>query len=238
MIKGCVFAGRVEDGLRLLEEMKSFGIKPNDFTYVTLLPGLCDAEKMSEAQAIVKEMVGRHIALKDNSIFIRLMTSQCKLGNIDAAEDVLNAMIRLSIPTETVHYGVLIENFCKAGAYDRAVKLLDMLIEKQIVLSSQGALEVESAAFNSVVEYLCNNGQTKKAETFYRQLMKIGIQDQVAFNNLIRGHSEEGSPDSAFELLKIMIRRKVPSEGSAFKLLIESYLKKGEPAMLKRLLIV
>ena len=70
MVKGYVSVGQVDDGLRLFDEMKSFGIKPNDVTYTTLLPGLCDAEKMPETRSILKEMVEKHIAPKDNSIFI------------------------------------------------------------------------------------------------------------------------------------------------------------------------
>ncbi|KAK9292506.1 hypothetical protein L1049_020479 [Liquidambar formosana] len=230
MIKGYVSVGRVDDGLRLFEEMNSFGIKPNAVTYSTLLPGLCDAGKMPEARNILKEMVEKYFAPKDNSIFMRLISCQCKAGNLDAAADVLKAMIRLSIPTEAGHYGILIENFCKAGAYDQAIKLLDKLIEKEIILGPPSALEMEPSAYNPMIKYLCNHGQTGKAETLFRQLMKKGVQDPVAFNNLIRGHSKEESPDSAFEILKIMGRRGVPREADAYRLLIESFLRKGEPA--------
>ncbi|GMH07150.1 hypothetical protein Nepgr_008990 [Nepenthes gracilis] len=230
MIKGYVSVSKVDDALRMFEEMKSFDIKPNATTYTTLLPGLCDAMKMSEARIILKEMVEKHISPNDNSIFTRLLNCQCKSGDLAAATDVLEAMIRMRIPTEAGHYGALIENFCKANIYDRAVKLLDKLIEKEIILRPQSTLEMESNAYNPMIEYLCNYGQTEKAETLFRQLMKKGVQDPIAFNNLIRGHSKEGSPDSAFEMLKIMIRRGVPSQADSYKLLIESFLKKGEPA--------
>ncbi|GFZ11396.1 tetratricopeptide repeat (TPR)-like superfamily protein [Actinidia rufa] len=196
---------RNDDALRLLEDMKSYDIKPNAVTYSTLLPGLCDAEKMPEAQNFLKEMVKNYIAPKDNGIFVRLLSGQCKAGNLDAAVDMLKAMIRL-------------------------INLLDKLIEKDIILRPQNTLEMEPSAYNPMITYLCSNGQTGKAEFFFRQLMKRGVQDSIAFNNIICGHSTEGTPDSAFEILKIMIRRKVPAEGCAYKLLIESYLKKGEPA--------
>ena len=230
MIKGYVSSGRVDDGLRLFEEMKAVGVKPNDFTYSTLLPGLCDAEKMSEARQILTEMVDKYIAPKDNSIFMRLLSCQCKHGDLDAAMHVLKAMIRLSIPTEAGHYGILIENCCKAGVYDRAVKLLDKLVEKEIILKPQSTLEMEASAYNPIIQYLCDHGQTGKAETFFRQLLKKGIQDEVAFNNLIRGHSKEGNPELAFEILKIMGRKSVSRDAESYKLLIKSYLSKGEPA--------
>ncbi|KAE8665248.1 hypothetical protein F3Y22_tig00112637pilonHSYRG00069 [Hibiscus syriacus] len=100
MIKGYVVVEKVDDGLRLFEEIKSFGTQPNAPTYSTLLPGLCDVGKTNEAKTILKDMVERYIAPKDNSIFIKLLNSQCKSGDMKAASDVLKAMIRLSIPSE------------------------------------------------------------------------------------------------------------------------------------------
>ncbi|OMO88493.1 hypothetical protein CCACVL1_08359 [Corchorus capsularis] len=230
MIKGYVAAEQVDDGLRLFEEMKSSGIKPNATTYSTLLPGLCDAGKITEAKDILKEMVNRYIAPKDNSIFIKLLISQCKSGDLSAAHDVLRGMMRLSIPTEAGHYGVLIENFCKANEFDQAIKLLDKLVEKEIVLRPQSSVDMEASAYNPIIEYLCHHGQTGKAEVFFRQLMKQGVLDPIAFNNLIRGHAKEGNPALAFEILQIMGRRGLPKDADAYKLLIESYLRKGEPA--------
>lgn len=51
---------------------------------------------------------------------------------------------------------------------------------------------------------MCNNGSTNKAETFVRQLMKKGVDDKAAFNRLIRGHTKEGVPEVAQEILTIM----------------------------------
>lgn len=230
MLKGFVDVGKVDRAFEVFEEMKDCGIKPNAVTFTTLLPGLCDADKMVEAGNVLGEMVERYIAPKDNSVFMKLIECQCKGGNLDAAVDVLKAMIRLSIPTEAGHYGVLIENFCKANVYDRAEKLLDKLIEKDIVLRPENSYEMEASAYNRMIEYLCDNGKTAKAETFFRQLMKKGVLDPVAFNNLMCGHSKEGNPESALEIATIMSRRKVHSDEYSYRLLIESYLRKGEPA--------
>uniref|UniRef100_A0A1J3HA90 Pentatricopeptide repeat-containing protein n=1 Tax=Noccaea caerulescens TaxID=107243 RepID=A0A1J3HA90_NOCCA len=229
MIKGYLAEGRVDDGLRVFEEMRSFGIEANATTYSTLLPGLCDAGKMVEAKNVLKSMMARHIAPKDNSIFLKLLVSQSKAGDMAAATEVLKAMATLNVPAEAGHYGVLIENQCKANAYNRAIKLLDVLVEKEIILRHQDTLEMEPSAFNPIIEYLCDNGQTSKAEVLFRQLMKRGVQDQDALNNLIRGHAKEGNPDSSYEILKIMSRRKVPREANAYELLIKSYMSKGEP---------
>ncbi|KAF8395682.1 hypothetical protein HHK36_019632 [Tetracentron sinense] len=193
MIKGYVSMGKVDDGMRLFDEMCSFGMKPNDITYSTLLPRLCDAEKMPEAQKLLKEMVKRHIAPKDNSIFCRLISCQCKSGNLDADADVLQGMIRLSIPTEVGHYGVLIENFCKAGLYDSAVKLLDMVVEKEIILNPQKSCEMHSEEDkilpeNNKKRRLKTPSQVEALETFYNEhkypteLMKSQVAERLGLS--------------------------------------------------------
>ncbi|GAB2209454.1 hypothetical protein Drorol1_Dr00026670 [Drosera rotundifolia] len=229
MIKGYSSVCKVDDAVRMFEEMKSYNIKPNATTYTTLLSGHCDAAKMTEAEKVLKEMVESHAAPKDNSIFVRLLYGQCKVGNLDAASHVLKAMIRLSIPTEAGHYGILIENFYKGKQYDRAVNLLDKVIEKELILRPESTLDMEASAYNPMIEYLCSNGHTAKAETLLRQLMKKGVQDPKAFNNLIQGHAKEGKPEAAFEMLKIMIKRGVKTQGNSFVLITKSFLKKGNP---------
>ena len=109
----------------------------NAVTDTALLSGLCDVGKVAEAPKVLREMIERCIAPKDNSIFMKLLTTQCKSSDLNAAADVLNAMIRLSIPTQAGRSGVLIANFCKREMFDLAIKLLDKLVEKEIILRPQ-----------------------------------------------------------------------------------------------------
>ncbi|XP_058003491.1 pentatricopeptide repeat-containing protein At2g37230-like [Hevea brasiliensis] len=123
-----------------------------------MINGYYRFRKMEEAEKLFVEMKGMNVALTvisyttvtNNSIFLSLLSSQCRAGDLRAAEDVQKAMIRLSIPTEAGHYGVLIENFCKVEEYDRAMKFLDKLVEKEIILRPQSTLEMESNAYNRI----------------------------------------------------------------------------------------
>ncbi|KAL9443898.1 hypothetical protein AB3S75_017137 [Citrus x aurantiifolia] len=72
----------------MLEEMKSCNVKPNAVTDTALLPGLCDMGKVAEVPKVLREMVERYIAPKDNSIFMKLLTAQCKSSDLNAAADV------------------------------------------------------------------------------------------------------------------------------------------------------
>ncbi|EPS72095.1 hypothetical protein M569_02663, partial [Genlisea aurea] len=233
LIKGYVDNDRIDDAMRMVEEMKGVGIKPNAVTYSTLLPGLCNADHISSAAAMLKEVVGKRITLKDHSIFMRLISSLCETSNLDAAANVLDSMVRLGVPAEPGHYGVLIKSFFEAGRYDEGVKLLDSLIEKDIVMRPENTHHLEPDSYNPMIEYLCSNGQTAKAEALFRQLMKLGVLDAAAFNALVVGHSREGAPASASEILRITARRSIPIERASYESVIRSYLDKNDPSEAK-----
>ena len=55
---------------------------------------------------------------------------------------------------------------------------------------------MEASVYNPVIEHLCLNGETGKAENFFRQLMKTAVKDSAAFNSLVRGHSKDAQKAS------------------------------------------
>ncbi|KAE8667851.1 hypothetical protein F3Y22_tig00112354pilonHSYRG00009 [Hibiscus syriacus] len=119
------FKLRLDTANRFYEDMKTRGIAPDAVMYNTLINGYTRFKRMEEAEKLFVEMKAKNLAPT-------------------AASDVLKAMIRLSIPTEAGNYGVLIENFCKANEFDQAIKLLDKLVENEIVLRLENSLEIES----------------------------------------------------------------------------------------------
>ncbi|CAI9783181.1 unnamed protein product [Fraxinus pennsylvanica] len=135
--------------------------------------------------------------------------------------DVLKAMIRLSIPAEAGHYGILIENFCKASQYNNAVKLLDKLTEKEIILRPQSTLHMEPSAYNPIIEYLCNNGQTAKAEILLRQLMKMGVQEPIA------SYLKKNESADAKTTLDSMIENGHLLDSSLYRSVMESLFEDG-----------
>lgn len=232
MIKGLMGSGRVDEGLRLFGEMRAKEMRTTERTYAALMPWLCDdAERTADAKKVFDEMAERRITPKDKdkSVFLRLIASMFESGDLDGAVEVHKAMGRFRVRRDSCYYGLLIEGLCRGDRFDKAVEMLDELLQRE-VLAPLDSAPLEPSAYNPIIEYLCGNGSTAKAEMLFRQLMKRGVDDKVAFNHLIRGHAKEGKPESAFEILSIMTRRGVESDADAYELLVESFLKKGEPA--------
>uniref|UniRef100_A0ACD5WS15 Uncharacterized protein n=2 Tax=Avena sativa TaxID=4498 RepID=A0ACD5WS15_AVESA len=231
MIKGYVEANKVEEAVRLFTEMGEKGLRLSEKTFAALMPGLCDDEgKAAEARKAVEDMAERRLTPKDKSVFLRLVTTLCKAGDLDGALEVHKKSGQFKhVLVDPRQYGVLMEGLCAGGKCDGAVEVLDDLLEKGTLLSPKSPV-LEAPAYNPVIEYLCNNGNTNKAETFFRQLMKKGVDDKSAFNSLIRGHAKEGALEAAQEILAIMTRRGVSTDPHSHALLVDGFLKKNEPA--------
>ncbi|CAA6666440.1 unnamed protein product [Spirodela intermedia] len=235
LIKGYASSGKVGEALRFFAQMVEKGIKPTEQTYSALLPGLCgDMERLGEAKKLLGEMTERHIGLRDGSVFLNLISGLCGAGRLDEALQVLPMMEGLKARADLSHYNFLLENLCRESRYDRAVEMVDEVVEKGVLLDPRSSSsEMSPGAYNPVIEYMCRNGLTKKAEALFRQLMKKGADDPVAFDNLIRGHAREGTPESAADILAIVNRRGVTTESDAYAMLVESFLGKGDPAVAK-----
>ncbi|CAL9080709.1 unnamed protein product [Musa acuminata var. zebrina] len=231
MIKGYVCSGRVDDGLRMFSEMGEKGLGFSEKTFAALMPGLCDdVGRAAEAQKALNEMAKLRLTPNDKSIFLRLVTSLCESGDLEGALEVHRKTSQFNhVVVDPMQYGVLLESLCKGEKHESAIALLDELLEKGTMQSPQ-YLTLEPSAYNPMIEYLCDHGDTKKAEAFFRQLMKKGVDDKVAFNSLIRGHAKEGMPEAASEILTIMTHHGVPTDADSYVLLVESFLKKSEPA--------
>jgi pentatricopeptide repeat protein len=237
MIKGYVTAEKVEDAVSLFAEMGEKGLRLSEKTFSALMPGLCDDEgKVAEARKAVDNMAELRLTPKDKSVFLRIVMMLCKAGDLDGALEVHKKSGQFKhVLVDPRQYGVLMEGLCAGGKSDAAVEVLDELMEKGTLLSPKSPV-LEASAYNPVIEYLCSNGSTNKAETFFRQLMKKGVDDKAAFNSLICGHAKEGMPEAAQEILAIMTRRGVPTNPGSHALLVDSFLKKNEPADAKRAL--
>ncbi|RCV05906.1 hypothetical protein SETIT_1G120100v2 [Setaria italica] len=231
MIKGYVEATKVEEAVALFTEMGEKGLRLSEKTFAALMPGLCDDQgRVAEARKAVDDMAERRLTPKDKSVFLRLVRTLCTAGDLDGALEVHRKSGQFKhVLVDPRQYGVLMEGLCAGGKCDSAVEVLDELMEKGTLLSPKSPV-LEASAYNPVIEYLCNNGSTTKAETFFRQLMKKGVDDKVAFNSLIRGHAKEGVPEAAQEILAIMTRREVPTDPESHALLVDSFLKKNEAA--------
>ncbi|AQK67735.1 Pentatricopeptide repeat-containing protein [Zea mays] len=181
MIKGYVEGNRVEEAVALFAEMAEKGLRLSEKTFAALMPGLCDDQgRVAEARKAVDDMAERRLTPKDKSVFLRLVTTLCKAGDLDGALEVHWKSGQFKhVLVDPRQYGVLMEGLCAGGKCETAIEVLDELMEKGTLLSPKSPV-LEASAYNPVIEFLCSN-VTENMDVAHKILEAL----------FTRGHVEE-----------------------------------------------
>ncbi|CAK9319216.1 unnamed protein product [Citrullus colocynthis] len=230
LIRGYCAKREIDNALAVFEEMVNQGLKANNITYNTLIKGLCEAQKFEKIKEILEATAADGTFSPDTCTFNTLMHCHCHAGNLDDALKVFERMTELKTRPDSATYSVLVRSLCQGGHYEKAEDLLDKLLERKVLLSGDGCKPLV-AAYNPIFRYLCENGKTKKAEKVFRQLMRRGTQDPPSYKTLIMGHCNEGTFESGYELLVLMLRKDFLPDLEIYESLINGLLHKDKPVL-------
>lgn len=223
LIRGYCAKREIEEALDVFTEMVGEGIKPNHITCNTIIKGLCETQKLD----MVKEILGDATFVPDTCTFNTILSAHCNRENLDEALKAFEKMKELNVEQDSATYSVLIRALCHKGSFDKAEELLDEIYEQEILVHDDNCTPL-TASYNPVFKYLCGNGKTTKAERVFRQLMKRGKPDPLAFETLILGHCKEGTFEDGYKLVLLMLRKDFVPNIKIYESLIEGLLRKGE----------
>ncbi|KAL1559344.1 DNA helicase [Salvia divinorum] len=226
LIRGYCGKGEIEEALDVLKEMVGKGIKPNHITYNTIIKGLCEAQRLD----MMKEVLGDEDDARfvpDSCTFNTILSAHCDRETLDEAFNVFEKMKELKVERDSATYSILICALCNNKSFDKAEELLDEIYEQKILLRDRSSTPL-TASYNPVFKHLCANGKTKKAERVFRQLMRRGKPDPLAFETLILGQCREGAFEDGYKLLILMLRRDLVPSMKIYESLIDGLLREGK----------
>nr|AYM00573.1 pentatricopeptide repeat protein [Salvia miltiorrhiza] len=232
LVRGYCGKGEIEDALDMLREMVGKGIKPDHITYNTIIKGLCEAQKLDMVKEILGEcqVVDDARFVPDSCTFNTILSAHCHRENLDEALKVFEKMKELEVEQDSATYSTLIRALCNKKSFDKAEELLDEVYEQEILVRDKGSTPL-TASYNPIFKHLCENGRTKKAERVFRQLMRRGKMDPLAFETLILGHGREGAFEDGYKLVILMLRRDLVPSIKIYESLIDGLLRKGEASL-------
>ncbi|KAL9163639.1 hypothetical protein ABFS82_06G054400 [Erythranthe guttata] len=225
LIRGYCGKREIEEAFDVFREMIGGGITPNEITCNTLIQGLCESRKFDMIKEVLRECGGTIVP--DTCTFNTMMNAHCNSGNLEEALIFFEKMKEMNVKRDSATYSVIIRALCEKGSFEKAEELLDELFGEEILLRGDNCTPI-IAAYNPIFNYLCTNGKTKKAERVFRQLMKRGTHDPIAFETLIFGQCKEGNFQDAHNLLILMLRRDFLPSVKIYESLIDGLLKKKE----------
>ncbi|KAJ0977673.1 hypothetical protein J5N97_013147 [Dioscorea zingiberensis] len=232
LMKAFGHAGKVDQVLRLLREMKGSGLSPNVFCYNTAINALVLADHLIEAEALFEEMISSGVRPNIASYNILVKLYSCYSFQFDMAYTVMEDMVRHGCRPDSTTYSTLIAGFCRAGRIEEALRALDLMLGEKCPPSVR--------TFTPIVQGYCLEGKIDKARVFMdfmestrcppnvvtynilvEALCKIGRFDQVekildesilkgwkpnvvTYNTYMNGLCKWGKVREAFGQLKVM----------------------------------
>ncbi|KAG9457226.1 hypothetical protein H6P81_001734 [Aristolochia fimbriata] len=237
------------EATNILKEMEDMGVKPDPFTYVTLIHGMCSCGRSDLAYQLL--LVIRNSGMEMGNISYNVVISAfCKEAKLEEAEVVLEDMRLQGVAPDVHSYSSLIYEYCKCRNFSRAFSLYDEMVSKDIKiicsamingyceagyaaeanrlfisLFRQGVCVTQSACSNLVIS-LCKEGEVVKAFKAFEMLLALDVTlDELAYSKLIATHSREGNMTKAWQVYQNSVQKGVPTDVIMYTALINGFCK-------------
>uniref|UniRef100_A0A7N0RC12 Pentatricopeptide repeat-containing protein n=1 Tax=Kalanchoe fedtschenkoi TaxID=63787 RepID=A0A7N0RC12_KALFE len=210
MIDGFGKGGRVDRSLELFAQMGIKGCAPNFVTYRVLINHCCDAGLLDEAHKLLEEMKGTYWPL-DTAASRKVIEGYSRefLSSIGLLAEIAQ---NPSFPVVVAPvYRLVIDNFCKAGKLEVALKLLEEISSSPYSIATQDM-------YYSLIKSLSLANKTEKAFELYAEMIKRGgIPDIDIFFHLINVLIQKGKWEEALLLSDGICQTVSISTGLLFK---------------------
>ncbi|XP_024518665.1 pentatricopeptide repeat-containing protein At1g62670, mitochondrial [Selaginella moellendorffii] len=224
LISGHLKEGRVDDASRLFERMLSGGqrwSKPNLRTFNIMIHGLCKANKVGEADALVRRMEDECGVAPDEFTFNTIIDGHFKAGDSKGALSLFKEMARLGRCRCSVTLNTVVTGLCKAGEVDRAVTL---------VRDSASARQATVFMYNVVIDKFAKLGRFEASKQLFQEMSRFGCHpDSVTFTILVSESCKQRRTHEALELVEQMTKNKGCSWTTLpFNMVLNALAKSGE----------
>ncbi|XP_051146897.1 pentatricopeptide repeat-containing protein At2g17525, mitochondrial isoform X2 [Andrographis paniculata] len=215
LMKGFCVTNRIGDGFKLLQVLKSHGIKVNVVVYNTLIYALCKNGKLGRARSLMHEMK----ELSDVTFNI-LISAYCDANNLVQALVMLEKCFNHGFVPDVVTLTKVVEIMCHSDRLWEAVEVLERVEGKG------GTLDV--VAYNTLLKGFVKAGKAGAAHGFLKQMeLKGCLPNTETYNVVISGFCATWMLDSAIETFYEMQRMGVPWNFFTFDTLIHGLCSSG-----------
>jgi len=193
LIDGLGKSGKVDIGLQLFTQMSTHGCAPNYVTYRVLINHCCAAGLLDEAHSLLCEMKQTYWPkyLQGYCFAVQGFSKKfiASLGLLEEMES------HGTVPIAPV-YGLLIDNFAKAGRLVKALELHKEMIE---VAPSQNI--TSHGTYASLIQALCLASHPEEAFELYSEMTRKGVVPELSvFVCLIKGLFKVNKWNEALQL--------------------------------------
>ncbi|CAN0896998.1 Pentatricopeptide repeat-containing protein At1g09900 [Linum grandiflorum] len=216
--------GRFEQGMKLLDEMRSKGIEPDSITCSIVVNGMCKQGRLDEAIKLISSHGWTPCVESYNNIVDAL----CNADRYADAEKLLVDMRGREGCSPTVFtFRILIKYLCFKGSSYRAISLLESM--------PQYGCNPDLFHYNQIIHCLCKERKTEMVIECIEVMISKGCYPNiVVFNTLLAALCKYGKGDAAVEFFnELRSSRSCAATVATYNIMIDglSRLKRASQAI-------
>ncbi|PON80204.1 Tetratricopeptide-like helical domain containing protein [Parasponia andersonii] len=229
LIRGFCKKGKIEQSIKLLNQLLAKGLLPSSSFYTLPIEKLCQMGDMKAAKKLWDEMMAQKGVAPDLNTYNCLIRGFCKKGKIEESIELLNQLLAKGLQPSSSSYTPLIEKLCQVGDMKAAKKLSNLLLAK--------GLQPSSSFYTSLIEKLCQVGDMKAAKKLWDEMTNVGLEPMIyTCDMFVIGYCDIGDLAEGMEWLVMMLKNQLKPKEQTFLRLLESF--SGRDRLVDSLLIV
>ncbi|KAL2227306.1 UNVERIFIED_CONTAM: Pentatricopeptide repeat-containing protein, chloroplastic [Sesamum indicum] len=215
--------GRVAMVFELYDEMlRTYGVKPDLYTFNILIRGFCMNSKVDEAFRMFKEME-RFECEPDLITYNTIVDGLCRAGKVNVARNVVNGMSKKceKLRPNVVSYTTLIRGFCGRQEIDEAMDVFRQMVSSGI--------KPNEITCNTIIQGLCASQKFDMIKEILEECQVDGrgfVPDTCTFNTVMNAHCNEENLDEALKVFEKMKEMNVKQDSATYSMLIRALCKK------------
>ncbi|CAN0896991.1 Pentatricopeptide repeat-containing protein At1g09900 [Linum grandiflorum] len=232
VINAMLGKGRFEQVMKLLDEMRSKGIKPDAVTCNTMVGWMCKQGRLDEA---IKMVTSRSSSYGWRTPGVKsydtVLNALCRAERfVDAAKLLADMEDREGCSPSVVTFNILIRSLCSKSLSYRAITLLESM--------PQYGCKPDLHHYNQVIDCLCKEKKIEMVIECIEVMISRGCYPHIViFNTLLAGLCLHGSADAAVELFnELRASRYCTANLGSYNIMIEGLSRLGRASQALKLL--
>ncbi|PON51580.1 Tetratricopeptide-like helical domain containing protein [Parasponia andersonii] len=204
--------------LKLFDEMSSYGLVPDSWTFSIVIRCYCENKNLGEAERVLGYMLENGFRPNFSAVTV-LLNSLSKKGKLQRAFGVLDIMDKIGLKPTVQTYNCLLKGLCYVGRVEEAFEMLVRMKKEAIV-------EPDIFSYTAVMDGYCKVGRSDEAVELLNEALEMGLAPDVfTFNTLFNGFCVEGRPLEGLKILKLMREKDCKPDYISYSTLLHGLLK-------------
>jgi pentatricopeptide repeat protein len=234
MIDVCVRTNNMTHVWKVIELMKDYDIKPDNFTYSTIIKGLNKDGDKWENEAELNFAINlfknvKKFSKPDEILYNCLMDACLRFKKYDMMMEFYDEMQQDGVKPSSITCGIIIKMYGMTSRLDKAFEMYEEMKRENINLSS--------VTYGCLINACIKNDNIKKALELYKEIEDNGVEmNTILYTTLIKVYSRMKNLQKVMEIFNKMKKDKNLSPNNiTYNSVIDSCIKNEEIALAEKL---